>query len=65
MKRQGGHLYVFAVSMTATQTSATFTLSHDTFTTATVLGENRTVPVASNAFTDTFEGYAVHLYQLE
>lgn len=60
----GGHLYVFAVSMTGTQTTATFTLSHDTFTTATVLGENRSVSIAANAFTDTFAAYAVHLYQL-
>lgn len=65
VKRQGGHLYVFAVSMDAAQQNATFTLSHDAFATATVLGENRTVPISSNAFTDTFAGYAVHLYQLQ
>jgi hypothetical protein len=65
VKRQGGHLYVFAVSMTSTQTTATFTLSHDALTTATALGENRSVPIASNAFTDTFAAYAVHLYQLQ
>ncbi|HEX4512401.1 MAG TPA: hypothetical protein VH054_02660 [Polyangiaceae bacterium] len=65
VKRQGGKLYVFAVSMGASQGSATFTLAHDTFTTATVLGENRTVTISANAFQDSFAGYAVHLYQLE
>ena len=65
VKRHGGSLYVFAVSMGATQGSATFTLEHDTFKTATVLGESRTLPISSNAFQDTFEGYAVHLYQLQ
>jgi len=64
VKRQAAHLYVFAVSMTATQTTATFTLAHDTFTTATVLGETRTLPITSNAFQDTFPAYAVHLYEL-
>lgn len=60
-KRQGGHLYVFAVSMTATQTTATFALDHDAFKSATVLGENRTL----STFQDTFAPYAVHLYQLD
>jgi hypothetical protein len=61
VKRSGGHLYVFAVSMTATQTTATFTLAHDTFTTATVLGETRTL----STFQDTFAPYAMHLYMLQ
>ena len=65
VKRQGGKLYVFAVSMDTAQATATFTLTHDTFTTATVLGENRTVPIASSSFQDAFAGNAVHLYQLQ
>ena len=69
VKRQSGNgsgkLHVFAVSMTGTQTTATFTLAHDAMTTATVLGENRTLPVASNAFQDTFAPYAVHLYSVQ
>ena len=65
VKRQGGKLWVFAVSMTATATTATFTLAHDAMTTATVVGENRQIPVASNAFQDAFDPWAVHLYALE
>ncbi|HEY1957500.1 MAG TPA: hypothetical protein VGH28_17900 [Polyangiaceae bacterium] len=65
VKRQGGKLYVLAVSMTATPTTATFTLAHDAMTSVTVLGENRSVPVASNAFQDAFDAYAVHLYAIQ
>ncbi len=64
-KRQGGKLYVFAVSMTSTQTTATFTLAHDTFGSATVLGESRQIAVAGAAFQDSFDAYAVHLYALQ
>ena len=65
VKRQGGKLYVFAVSMTSSQTTATFTLSHDAFATATVLGENRTVTVSGGAFEDDFPAWGVHLYAIE
>ena len=65
VKRQGEKLYVFAVSMTSTPTTATFTLTHDTLASATVLGENRQIPVASNAFQDAFDAYAVHLYAIQ
>jgi hypothetical protein len=62
--RQGGELYVLAVSMTSTPTTATFTLTHDTFASATVLGESRQLTVTQNAFQDSFDAYAVHLYSL-
>ncbi len=63
--RQGGKLYVLAVSMTNGTTTATFTLTHDNMTTATVLGETRTVPVAQSAFQDSFSAYAAHLYSIQ
>jgi len=31
---------------------------------ATVLGENRTIPISGGSFSDSFDGYAVHIYQL-
>lgn len=64
VKRQGGKLYVFAVSMTATPTTATFTLTHDAMTSANVLGETRQIAISQNAFQDAFGAYAVHLYEL-
>ncbi len=33
-------------------------------TSATVYGENRTVPISSNTITDNFGPYAVHIYQV-
>ncbi len=65
VKRQGGKLYVFAVSMTNATTTATFTLTHDAPVSATVLGENRQIAIASGAFQDSFAAYAVHLYALQ
>ncbi len=44
----------------------TFTSKCTTADTATVLGEDRTLPVVEGAFTDTFvDGNAVHLYRLD
>jgi hypothetical protein len=65
VKRQGGTLYVLAVSMTATTTTATFTFTHDALKSANVLGEARQIPVASASFQDSFDGYAVHLYAIQ
>jgi hypothetical protein len=46
-------------------TSGTFTLpGMSGNTTAEVIGESRTVPVTAGAFSDTFDGYGVHLYKL-
>lgn len=64
-KRRGTDNYVFAVAMRDGTTSGTFTLTGMTGnTTAEVLGENRTVAVTGGAFSDTFSGYAAHLYKI-
>ncbi|HSQ64823.1 MAG TPA: hypothetical protein VLM85_16480 [Polyangiaceae bacterium] len=65
VKRQGGKLYVFAVSMGAAQTMGTFTLAKVGAASADVLGEARQIAVAGGAFTDTFAPYAVHLYAVQ
>lgn len=45
--------------------SVTFTVKGRTPGTVTVLGENRTLPMADGTFTDTFaDGTAVHIYRL-
>ena len=46
--------------------SATFTInSNATATTATVIGESRTIPIVSHQFTDSFASAAtIHLYQI-
>ena len=65
VKVYDGSFYVLAGSAQQESQSATFTSECTSATTATVLGENRTLPVVNGSFTDTFaDGNAVHLYQL-
>lgn len=66
VKRHEGSTYLFAVSMRDVPTSATFRpscVADDA--TADVLGESRQLSLSGGAFTDEFEGYAVHLYKIE
>ena len=64
-----GFTYVFAIGGNPGTTTGTFTLSGTlgiTGTTATVIGESRTVPISGLAFTDDFTGdYQYHLYQIQ
>ncbi len=64
-RRHGGAVYVFAVRMEGTPARGTFTVpgAPDTAT-AAVIDENRALPLARGSFTDTFEPYAVHLYEI-
>jgi hypothetical protein len=65
VKSYNGSFYVLAGSAQQASQSTTFTSECTSATTATVLGENRTLPVSAGKFTDTFaDGNAVHLYQL-
>ena len=65
VKKYNGSFYVLAGSGQPDSQNVTFTNECTTATTATVLGENRTVAVSGGTFTDTFaDGNAVHLYQL-
>ncbi|MGA7743246.1 MAG: hypothetical protein WBP56_18735 [Polyangia bacterium] len=64
VKRYQGALYIFAVAMRPVAATGTFTPRGVTAGTATVLGENRTIPISGGSFSDSFAGYAVHIYQL-
>jgi len=62
-KYNAGQFHVFAGSTSTTSGATTFTVA--TGTTATVLGENRTISIVGGKFTDTFaDSNAVHLYQI-
>jgi hypothetical protein len=64
-KQHGEALYLFAVAMRGSQTTARFALKK--FPGAPrieVLGENRTLTVTNGGFTDTFAPWTVHLYCL-
>ena len=64
VKRSGGSLYLFAVSMRAGSTQATFTVQRAPGSQVEVLGESRSLSLAGGQFTDTFTDYEVHLYRL-
>jgi hypothetical protein len=65
VKWSGGHFYVFAGSAGSAVTSS-FSMPCVGDATATVLDENRALPVAGGSFTDSFaDGNAVHVYRLD
>jgi hypothetical protein len=64
VKRYQGALYIFAVAMRPVAATGTFKPRGVTTGTATVLGENRTIPISGGSFSDSFDSYAVHIYQL-
>lgn len=65
-KWSGDTYYVFAGSTAAHEQRVTFDLACTGDAVATVLGEQRTVPVTGGRFTDTFaDGNAVHLYRID
>ena len=64
VKRYAGSLYVFAVAMRPSATTATFTLRGVGAASATVLGESRAIAVDGGTFSDAFAPYDVHLYQI-
>ncbi len=56
--------YLFAVSMLQLgKTTATFTIAKGNRS-FEVIGENRTIEVTENRFSDDFADYAVHLYKV-
>ena len=50
--------------MRSSSTSARFTLAGIADAEASVIDEERTVPIAGGIFTDSFDAYAVHLYRV-
>jgi hypothetical protein len=64
-QRHDGATYVFAVGMRAGTTTARFRVKNlRGAASATVLGEDRTLPVRDGAFEDGFRPWDVHLYQI-
>ncbi len=74
-KRQAGSLYVFAVNLRPTKTTATLRLlTSDSpraeearaaeVLAAEVLDENRTLQIRDQRLVDEFDGYGVHIYRI-
>jgi hypothetical protein len=58
--------YVFAGSKDNVASTPTFSLWGIDGTTATVIGENRTIPISHGRFSDSFEdGNAIHIYRID
>jgi hypothetical protein len=66
IKRHAGATYLFAVAMRGTASHATFSgLTHIAAgASANVLGENRKLSITGNGFSDDFDAWGVHLYEL-
>ncbi|HTL18782.1 MAG TPA: hypothetical protein VL793_16210 [Patescibacteria group bacterium] len=65
LKKHNNTIYLFAVEMSGSDASADFVLKGaDAPSTAEVLGENRSLPIARGVFTDSFKPWDVHLYKL-
>jgi hypothetical protein len=58
--------YVFAGSKENVASTPTFSLSGVESGTATVIGENRTIPISNGRFSDSFaDGNAIHIYRVD
>jgi hypothetical protein len=65
-KRQGGQFYVFAGNNENGARSATFDMPCVGDASATVVDENRTIPVTGGRFSDSFaDGNAIHIYRID
>jgi hypothetical protein len=61
-----GKYFVFAGSKENVASTATFTLSGVDNGAAAVIGENRTILISNNRFSDSFEGGdAIHIYRID
>lgn len=65
VKRLSGKTYLFTVNMRNQQVRASFTVRGlPEGTDAELLDESRTVPIRRGEFTDEYQPYGVHLYQV-
>lgn len=64
-RSSAGHSYFFVLNLSprAVNNQKIALRGVGPATSATVYGENRTVPISSNTITDNFGPYAVHIYQ--
>ncbi|MET9019150.1 hypothetical protein ABZV93_04120 [Actinopolymorpha sp. NPDC004070] len=66
VKRQAGVTYVFAVAMRPASTVGRFVLSGSAAgaSRVEVVDEDRTLAVSQGRFSDSFDGYGVHIYRI-
>jgi hypothetical protein len=68
-KYADGQIYIITTTKESegkTNISATFTLADNNAASATVVNENRTIPISNGVFTDTFaNAWTVHVYKIQ
>ena len=64
VKRYSGSIYVFAEAVGQQGGTASFSVPNASDGQVSVLGENRTLMMTGGSFTDSFNGYAVRLYEI-
>ncbi|MCX6156090.1 MAG: hypothetical protein NT007_18230 [Candidatus Kapabacteria bacterium] len=62
MTKNSNSNYIFAVAMRNDTTTATFSVNNGD--NAEVIGENRTINIVNEKFSDGFNSYGVHLYKI-
>ncbi|MFH1969599.1 MAG: discoidin domain-containing protein [Verrucomicrobiota bacterium] len=60
-KKYDGNIFIIALNTQPGNLRAQFTLSEDVAS-VSVLSEGRTIKAGKNSFSDSFDGYAVHIY---
>ena len=66
VKVHGGYTYIFAVFKRDRSDTVQFNLTGlPSSATAEVLSEDRSIEVVNGRFTDSFEGYGLHLYKID
>jgi len=64
-KRFGCYTYIFSVAMRGSATNAFFSLRDFAGSgTVEVINENRAIPSVDGVFSDSFAGYATHIYRI-
>lgn len=63
-KEYNGDKYIFAAAMRDAETTAAFTVSHETDKAVIVIGENRTINMTKGQFCDDFKPFDVHIYKI-
>jgi hypothetical protein len=63
-KADAGTVHLFAAAMRPGPTRVAFTVAGVDAGTATVLDEGRSLPIVGGRFSDVFDDWAVHLYEI-
>ena len=64
-KTSNGRIHIFSVGMSPQRTRKRFHTALLAEGSVAVIGENRALPIVNGTFSDEFDGYEAHLYQID